>query len=42
MVRYNSEGLDGLHDRLRSGRKPRLTEVELTGLGKLITDRARC
>ena len=38
VVRYNAEGLDGLHDRLRSGRKPRLTEAERTALAKLVTD----
>jgi len=38
VVRYNAEGLDGLHDRPRSGRKPRLTEDERLALSKLITD----
>ena len=38
IVRYNADGLDGLHDRPRSGRKPRLTEAERTTLAKLITD----
>jgi transposase len=38
VVRYNAEDLDGLHDRPRSGRKPRLTEAEKTALAKLITD----
>lgn len=38
VVRYNAEGLAGLHDRPRSGRKPRLTEVEQSQLAKLITD----
>jgi len=38
VVRYNAEGLDGLHDRPRSGRKPRLTEGERLALSKLITD----
>ena len=38
VVRYNAEGLDGLHDRPRSGRKPLLTEAECTALAKLITD----
>ena len=38
VVRYNAEGLSGLHDRLRSGRKPRLTEAERIELAKLITD----
>ena len=38
VVRYNAEGLDGLHDRPRSGRKPRLTEAEQTELAKLIED----
>ncbi len=38
VVRYNAEGLDGLHDRPRSGRKPRLNEAECTALAKLITD----
>lgn len=38
VVRYNAQGLDGLHDRPRSGRKPRLTEIERTMLANLITD----
>jgi transposase len=38
VVRYNAEGLDGLHDRPRSGRKPRLTQAEQAALAKLITD----
>ena len=38
VMRYNAEDLEGLHDRPRSGRKPRLTEAERTELSKLITD----
>ncbi len=38
VVRYDAEGLDGLHDRPRSGRKPRLTEAERLALSKLIKD----
>ncbi len=38
VVRYNAAGLDGLHDRARSGRKPRLTEAERLALSKLIKD----
>ena len=38
VVRYNAEGLNGLHDRPRSGRKPRLNEAERTELAKLIKD----
>ena len=38
VVRYNAEGLDGLHDRPRSGRKPRPTEAERAELSKLIAD----
>ena len=37
-MRYNAEGLNGLHDRPRSGRKPRLNEAERTELAKLIKD----
>ncbi len=38
VVRYNAEGLAGLHDRPRSGRKPRLTEAEQAQLSQLIAD----
>ena len=38
VVRYNAEGLEGLHDRPRSGRKPRLNEAERPELAKLIKD----
>jgi transposase len=38
VLRYNAEGVDGLLDRPRSGRKPRLTDAEQTELAKLITD----
>jgi len=38
VVRYNAEGLEGLHDRPRSGRKPRLSEAECLALSKLIKD----
>jgi putative transposase len=38
VVRYNAEGLDGLHDRPRSGRPPRLNEAERSELHKLVLD----
>lgn len=38
VVRYNAEGLDGLHDRLRPSRSPRLSEAERPALSKLILD----
>nr|WP_256337017.1 helix-turn-helix domain-containing protein [Belnapia rosea] len=31
-LRYNAEGLAGLHDRLRSGRRPRLDEEQRAAL----------
>ena len=36
VVRYNAEGLDGLHDRRTSGRPPALTEAELALLSARI------
>jgi len=36
VVRYNAEGLDGLHDRPTSGRPPALTEAELALLSARI------
>ena len=34
--RYNAEGLAGLRDRPRPGRKPRLTPEQTAGLGRLV------
>src|SRR5918995_537047 len=34
--RYNAEGLAGLHDRPRSGRKPRLTPEQMADLEKVV------
>jgi transposase len=34
--RYNAEGLAGLHDRPRSGRKPRLTPEQMAELEKVV------
>src|ERR671910_1109451 len=34
--RYNAEGLAGLHDRPRSGRKPRLTPEQMGELDKVV------
>ncbi len=34
--RYNAEGVDGLSDRPRSGRKPRLNENQLAELDKIV------
>jgi transposase len=34
--RYNAEGLTGLHDRPRSGRKPRLTPEQMAELDKVV------
>jgi transposase len=34
--RYNADGLGGLYDRPRSGRKPRLTPEQLTELSKVV------
>jgi transposase len=36
--RYNVEGLAGLHDRPRSGRKPRLTPEQLAEVEKVVDD----
>jgi transposase len=36
--RYNAEGLAGLHDRPRSGRKPRLTPEQLAELEQVVDD----
>jgi transposase len=38
VLRYNAEGLDGLHDRPRSGRPQRLDEFERAELRKLVLD----
>ena len=38
VLRYNLEGLDGLHDRPRPGRTPRLNETEQAALSKLILE----
>jgi transposase len=34
--RYNAEGVEGLCDRLRSGRKPRLSEDQLIAFDKMV------
>jgi transposase len=36
--RYNADGLAGLHDRPRSGRRPRLTPEQLAELDKVVDD----
>src|SRR5215216_4791993 len=36
VVRYNAEGLAGLHDRPRSGRRPRLDEEQRAALRQLV------
>jgi transposase len=38
VVRYNAEGLAGLHDRPRSGRRPRLDAAQRTALRQLVVD----
>lgn len=38
VVRYNAEGLAGLHDRPRSGRRPRLDEARRAALRQLVLD----
>src|SRR5215210_4407576 len=38
VVRYNAEGLAGLHDRPRSGRRPRLNEEQRAALRHLVLD----
>ena len=38
VLRYNAEGLAGLHDRPRSGRRPRLDEDKRAALRRLVLD----
>ena len=38
VVRYNAEGLTGLHDRPRPGREPRLSEEQRRALRQLVLD----
>ena len=38
VVRYNIEGLDGLHDRPRSGTKPRLDDKQMAQLRQIVVD----
>jgi transposase len=38
VLRYNAEGLAGLHDRSRSGRRPRLDEAQRAALRQLALD----
>jgi transposase len=38
VLRYNAEGLAGLHDRPRPGRRPRLTEERRVALRQLVLD----
>jgi len=36
VIRYNEDGIDGLHDRPRSGRRPRLNGEQLAELAQLV------
>jgi transposase len=36
VIRYNEAGVDGLRDRPRSGRRPRLNAVQLAELARLV------
>jgi transposase len=38
VLRYNAEGLGGLHDRPRSGRRPRLDEEQRAALRRVVLD----
>ena len=38
VLRYNAEGLDGLHDRPRSGAKPRLDDEQMAQLRQIVVD----
>ena len=38
VVRYNAEGVDGLRDRARPGRRPRLNNEQLSALARLVED----
>ncbi len=38
VVRYNAEGLDGLHDRPRPGAKPRLDGQQMAQLRQIVLD----
>jgi transposase len=38
VLRYNAEGLAGLHDRPRSGRRPRLDEGQRAALRRVVLD----
>jgi transposase len=38
VVRYNAEGLDGLHDRKRPGAKPRLNPKQMEQLRQIVLD----
>jgi transposase len=38
VLRYNAEGTAGLHDRPRSGRRPRLTEEQRAALRQVVLD----
>jgi transposase len=38
VLRYNAEGLAGLHDRPRSGRRPRLDEEQRAALRQVVLD----
>ncbi len=38
VVRYNAEGLDGLHDRPRPGSKPRLDDQQMAQLRQIVLD----
>ena len=38
VLRYNAEALDGLHDRPRSGAKPRLDDKQMAQLRQIVVD----
>jgi transposase len=38
VIRYNEDGIDGLRDRPRSGRPPRLSAAQLAELAQLVED----
>lgn len=38
VVRYNAEGLDGLHDRARPGARPRLGDEQMRQLRQIVLD----
>jgi transposase len=38
VIRYNGDGIEGLHDRPRSGRPPRLVPAQMAELAELVED----